>query len=349
MRLLFIGTGEIGVPALRWLVRDSGHQVAGVVCQPDRPVGRKQILAPPATKVLALENGVPVFQPEKILDAAADLSALQTDIIVVMAYGQFLPRYVREASRLACVNLHASLLPRWRGASPIQAAIAAGDSETGITVMHVAAQMDAGDMILAERTPILPHDTGESLQGRLALLAPKALGRALPLIEAGAPRMAQNPAGVTHCGKLAREDGVIRWAVSAVEIERLVRAFHPWPGTNTRLPDGTRLKIFPPVVVEHGLGSDKAALSHETNIHPQVGRDSVEPGSREFERDKVSPHHLPHPGVPGTVLDAGSGGLLVSAGTDALRILDVQPEARRRMTACEFLSGHPLAPGSRLA
>jgi methionyl-tRNA formyltransferase len=138
MRVLFLGTGEIGVPTLRWLLRESGHEIVGVVCQPDRPVGRNRRLTAPATKALACEMGVPVWQPERLRDDMGGLLALEPDMVVVMAYGQFLPKALRERPRLGCLNLHASLLPRWRGASPVQSAIAAGDSITGVTVMYVA-------------------------------------------------------------------------------------------------------------------------------------------------------------------------------------------------------------------
>ncbi|MFN0127714.1 MAG: methionyl-tRNA formyltransferase, partial [Verrucomicrobiales bacterium] len=255
MTILFLGTGEIGVPTLRWLIERSGHHVIGVVCQPDKPVGRRQHLTAPAPKSVALEAGIPVFQPDRLNDRAAleALLALHPDLILVIAHGQFVPKRLREAAALGCLNLHASLLPRWRGASPIQSAIAAGDTHTGVTVMHVDREMDAGDTILAETTPIDPEETGQSLHDRLASLAPRALARALPLVESGtAPRFPQDPAKVTHCLKLSRDHARLDWSRPAVELECLIRAYHPWPGTHTCLPAefGTKmLKIFPPTRV----------------------------------------------------------------------------------------------------
>jgi methionyl-tRNA formyltransferase len=308
MRCLFIGTGEIGVPALRWLAQSPGHDVVGVVCQPDRPVGRHHRLVAPPTKVVAAEEDVRLWQPEKIIEAAGELQGAKPDVTIVMAYGQFLPRSIRQLSKLACINLHASLLPRWRGASPVQAAIAAGDAITGITAMHVEAEMDAGDMILAETTPIRPTDTGQTLHERLSLLAPRAIERALPLIEAGtAPRVPQDITQVTHCGRLDRHHGVIDWMRPAEEIERLVRAYHPWPGTSTCLPGGGRLKIFPPA---------------------------------EVIKDEA--------GEAGMVAGAGRRGLFIGTGNGVLRVENVQPEGKRRMTAAEFLAGHRLERGMRL-
>src|SRR6267154_5756815 len=191
MRVLFIGTGEIGVPVLRWLRESGEHELAGVVTQPDKPVGREQrIKAPPIKAALAGSN-LPVLQPKRIKseDAVADIRALAPDVIVVMAYGQILPRAVLEIPPIACLNLHASLLPKHRGAAPIQAAIVAGDSETGITVMYMDEGLDTGDMLLQKRIEIAPDETGGSLHDRLAEIAPAALEEALSLLAAGtAPR-----------------------------------------------------------------------------------------------------------------------------------------------------------------
>ncbi len=244
MRVLFIGTGDIGLPALRWLLGTPKHDVIAVVTQPDKPAGRHQVLTPPATKTLALAHGVPVLQPEKIRHAADELRALAADVAVVAAYGQILSRAVLDAPRLGCLNLHASLLPRHRGASPIQAAIREGDAETGLTVMFMNEGLDTGDMLLAVPTPILPTDTGGSLHDRLADMAPAALEPALDLLAAGkAPRAPQDNTRATHAGKLARVDGRIDWSRAAHEIDRLVRAYDPWPGTHTLL-GGAPLKVF---------------------------------------------------------------------------------------------------------
>ncbi len=303
-----MGTGDISVPALRWLLEESGRQVVGVVCQPDKPAGRKMLLTAPETKTLALAHGVPVLQPEKIGAAAEALRALRPDLSVVMAYGQFLPKAVRELAPLGCINLHASLLPRWRGASPVHSALLAGDAVTGVTVMHVAREMDAGDTILAERTDISPTDTGQTLHDRLAELAAVALARALPLLEAGtAPRMPQEATQVTACAKLTRGEGRLDWREPAAALDRRIRAFDPWPGTHTVLPDGRTLKIFPPVSRADGSGAPGEVIS--------TGKDRF-------------------------TVACGEGG--------ALEIFHVQPEGQRRMTAQDFLPGRAVAAGMRL-
>src|SRR5437588_5266198 len=177
MRVLFIGTGEIGVPVLRWLRESEEHELAGVVTQPDKPVGRQQRIEAPPIKIEAAGSNLPILQPKRIksTDAVAEIRALAPDVIVVMAYGQILSRAVLEIPRIACLNLHASLLPRWRGAAPIQAAIAAGDRETGMTVMYVDEGLDTGDILLQRKIDILPNDTGGSLHDRLAKVALDAL------------------------------------------------------------------------------------------------------------------------------------------------------------------------------
>ena len=312
MRVLFMGTGEIGEPALAWLL-GSRHEVCGVVTQPDRPVGRHQVLTAPGPKVLAQEAGVPVLQPERVRDpvALAEMAALAPEVIVVIAYGQILPQTVLDLPTVACINVHGSLLPRHRGAACIQAAIAAGDVTSGVTVMHVTRELDSGDIILHREITLAPDETGGSLHDRLKELAPEALGRALDLLEKGAaPRIPQEEALSTYVPKLLREDGLLDWARPAGELERLIRAYHPWPGTFTRIRDGRgrerRLKIFP-----------------GTEVRAETGE-------------------------PGVVLGAGGDGIVVACGSGAL-VLDVlQPEGGRRLSAAEFLAGNSLAPGDRL-
>jgi len=324
MKVLFLGTGEIAVPTLRWLIDASGLDVVGVACQPDRPAGRHQSLTPPATKSVALAAGLPVFQPEKIADPAAleSLCALKPDLTVVMAYGQFLPKALREAAPLGCLNLHASLLPRWRGASPIQSALAAGDTVTGVTVMHVDRAMDAGDTILAETTPIDAEETGQSLHDRLATVAPRALARALPLVINGsAPRFPQNPAQVTHCAKLTRAAAKLDWSRPASELERLIRAYHPWPGTHTTLPPhhGSRLlKIFPPTQV--------TPLSSE----PATGSSPAPPAP------------------PGTIVAVTRDSLTLATGHHGLTLTTMQADGQRQLAARDFLAGTRLRIGDIL-
>jgi len=251
MRIVFIGTGEIGAPTLRALL-NSEHEVAAVVTQPDKPVGREQRIEPPPIKKEIATSGIPVLQPPRIKDPQAieEVRRLTPDVIVVAAYGQILPREVLEIPRLACLNLHASLLPRWRGAAPIQAAIAAGDSETGITVMYMAEGLDTGDILLQRSVEILPNDTGGSLHDRLAQVAPEALLECLQLVAAAnSPRIPQDNAFATYAPKLKREHGQIDWSESAEAIERKVRAYNPWPGAFMKV-DGQNLKVFSASVVD---------------------------------------------------------------------------------------------------
>lgn len=245
MRVLFIGTGEIGVPVLRWLLESDEHELIGVVTQPDKPVGREQRIEAPPVKAALAGSDVPVFQPKRIKseEAVAEIRALGPDVIVVMAYGQILPRAVLEIPRSACLNLHASLLPRHRGAAPIQAAIVAGDRETGISVMYMDEGLDTGDVMLQTRIEIAPCETGGSLHDRLAEIAPGALEAALGQLQAGtAPRIPQDSSAATYAPKLEREHGRIDWTEPAALIERKIRAFTPWPGAFAILRDAAGAK-----------------------------------------------------------------------------------------------------------
>jgi methionyl-tRNA formyltransferase len=251
MRIVFIGTGEIGVPTLRALL-NSEHEVLAVVTQPDKPIGREQRIEPPPIKKAIAKTSIPILQPARIKDqqATEQIRSLTPDVIVVVAYGQILPRDVLEIPRFACLNLHASLLPRWRGAAPIQAAIAAGDCETGITVMYMDEELDTGDILLQRSVEILPNDNGGSLHDRLAQIAPDALLESLRLVAAGnAPRIAQDNARATYAPKLKREHGQIDWSESAEAIERRIRAYNPWPGAFMKV-DHQNLKVFSASVVD---------------------------------------------------------------------------------------------------
>lgn len=309
MRVIFMGTGDIGLPSLRALIARPGCEVSAVVTQPDRPAGRGRQMRTPEVRIAAAAAGIPVLQPRKLREpaAVAQLREYAPDVVVVMAYGQILPRSVLDLPRLACLNLHASLLPRHRGAAPIQAAILAGDARSGITVMHMAEGLDTGDILLARSLPIAPDETGGSLHDRLAELAPEALGAALDQLAAGtAPRVPQDDALATYAGKLGRDDGRIDWARPAAEIERHVRAMNPWPASFASLPlaggRSARLKVFS-ANVEGGAGE------------------------------------------PGTVLRADAGGILVAAGDGALLLREVQGEGTRRMGAGEWARGRPVTTG----
>jgi methionyl-tRNA formyltransferase len=303
MRIVFIGTGEIGVPTLRALQK-SEHELVGVISQPDKPVGREQKITAPSIKAALGDTKLPILQPAKIKDPTAveQIRSFNPDIIVVMAYGQILPRAVLEIPKLACLNLHASLLPRWRGAAPVQAAIAAGDRETGITVMYMDEGLDTGDILLQRKIEILPTDIGASLHDRLAEVAPAALLEALRLLATGnASRIKQNSELATLAPKLSRNDGKIDWSQSAEVIERKIRAYNKWPGAFAivREKDGreSKLKVFAAGIVD------------------QEGR-------------------------PGEVLSADNRGLIVATRRKALSLDKVQLEGKWPMSSHDFIRGH---------
>jgi methionyl-tRNA formyltransferase len=265
MRVLFIGTGEIGVPVLRRLLDSNEHEVVGVVTQPDKPVGRAQRIEAPPIKSAIGAAQVPVLQPKRIKaeEAIAQIRALAPDLIVVMAYGQILPRSVLEIPLMACLNLHASLLPRHRGAAPIQAAILAGDHETGISVMYMDEGLDTGDVLLQKQIRIADNETGGTLHDRLAEIAPVALEEALTALQGGkAPRVPQDSSLATYAPKLERENGRLDGSEQAALLERKVRAFDPWPGAYTVLRDEAgrerKLKVFRAHVVTEGAGGQLA-------------------------------------------------------------------------------------------
>lgn len=320
MRIVMMATGDIAIPSFHAL-HESGNLVA-LITQPDRPVGRHQVLTPPRIKECALEAGVPVFQPERMRDAAAvqQLRDYQPDIVVVMAYGQILSEEVIQVPAVACINAHASLLPRHRGASCIQAAIEAGDDETGITIMHVVRKLDAGDIICQSSMPLKGTETAESLHDDLALMAPAALMQAINDLAAGRDeRREQDENLMTYAPKLLRADGLIDWNQPAFQVARKIRAYHSWPGTYTLYPSvktgGDKpLKIFPPV-------------------------------------DLFSHYKKPVDAVPGMVLEAGPEGMVVSCGGrkgGVVLIHTMQPPGARKMNAESFFAGHKIMPGTIL-
>ena len=283
MRIVFIGTGEIGVPILKALL-NSEHEVIAVVTQPDKPVGREQRIEPPPIKKAIAETRIPILQPAKIKDPRTieEIRGLTPDVIVVVAYGQILPRDVLEIPRLACLNLHASLLPRWRGAAPIQAAIAAGDCETGITVMYMDEGLDTGDILLQRNVDILPNDTGGSLHDRLAQIAPETLLESLRLLAVGnAVRIPQDNARATHAPKLKREDGKIDWSESAEAIEKKIRAYNPWPGAFMKI-DRQNLKIFSASLVDL-TGQPGEVLRNDKTLIVATGNGALALGEVQFE------------------------------------------------------------------
>ncbi|SET03734.1 methionyl-tRNA formyltransferase [Pseudomonas graminis] len=251
LRIVFAGTPEFAAEHLKALL-DSPHDVIAVYTQPDRPAGRGQKLMPSPVKQLALQHNIPVMQPPTLRapEAQAELAALQPDLLVVVAYGLILPQTVLDIPRLGCINSHASLLPRWRGAAPIQRAVQAGDAESGVTVMRMEAGLDTGPMLLKVTTPITGEDTGGTLHDRLAELGPTAVIQAIAgLADGTLIGEVQDDSLATYAHKLNKDEARIDWSRPAVELERLIRAFNPWPICHTTL-NGEALKVLAAQVVD---------------------------------------------------------------------------------------------------
>lgn len=310
LRILFMGSDEIACPTLERLMARPDLEVVAVVTQPDRPRGRRLRTRACFVKERAVEAGLTVLDPEKVGAEAAveEIAALQPDLIVVVAYGQYISAKVLAIPRLAAINLHPSLLPKYRGAAPIQMAVAEGETETGVTILHVSKEMDAGDIILQEKVPIDDEDTSVTLQVRLARRGAEVMLEAIDGLAAGmASRTPQNEAETVYVSKLSKEDGYLDWSVSAETLRNRVRGFQPWPGCSCVDPcdPSVRLKVIE-VRVEDGVGE------------------------------------------PGTVLECGKAGPLVAAGAKALRLLTVQPPGKKAMDGGAYLRGYRLKAGDRL-
>ena len=305
LRIVFAGTPGFAVPCLR--AAAARGEVVGVYTQPDRPAGRGRQLAPSPVKVEALARQLPVFQPENFRspEAREQLRALQPDLMVVVAYGLILPQSVLDIPRFGCWNVHASLLPRWRGAAPIQRAIEAGDERSGVCLMQMEKGLDTGPVLLSLETAITPDDTGGSLHDRLAGLGAEVLSDGLKLLRAGMRPVPQpQPAdGVTYAHKLDKAEARLDWTRPARELANRVRAFNPWPVAEAPVA-GERLRIH----AARALG-------------------------------------LEHGQPPGTVLAAGREGLDVACGEGALRLLQVQREGGRVLPVADYLNARPALAG----
>jgi methionyl-tRNA formyltransferase len=307
--LVFAGTPQFAVPTLRALCA-SGHRVRAVYTQPDRCAGRGRRPRPSPVKTLALECGLDVEQPPTLREEAvqAGLRALGADALIVVAYGLLLPPAVLAIPRLGCLNVHASLLPRWRGAAPIPRALLAGDSETGVSILQMEKGLDTGPILARSSCSIGPDDTAARLAERLAAQGADLLLETLDrLVQGGVQLLAQDPARACYAPKLSKAEAVLDWRHPAPELERRVRAFDPWPVAQTCLEDGTVLRIW---------------------------------------RARALPL-VPGGPPPGSVLDAGAAGIDVAAGEGVLRLLEMQLPGGRRLDAGAFLAGHAIA-GTRL-
>jgi methionyl-tRNA formyltransferase len=309
LRLGFAGTPEFAVPALDALAE--AQQICAVFTQPDRPAGRGQPLHASPVKARATERGLRVYQPVsfKSQEALDVLRGLELDVLVVVAYGLILPPAALHCPKLGCINIHASLLPRWRGAAPIQRAVLAGDANSGITIMRMDAGLDTGPMLAAREMTIRADDTTQTLQDRLARLGAELMGETLNEMRQGRVREVPQPSeGVTYAPKLNKAEALIDWQQDAVQISRRVRAFNPWPVAETRL-DGAQLRIWDAEILDT----------------PATG--SREPGGGP---------------LPGSVLSATHAGIDVACGRGALRILRLQLAGRKPLFAQEFIKGQRL-------
>ncbi len=309
MRIVFAGTPEFAATALRALAA-AGHDIALVLTQRDKPAGRGLELRMSEVKKIALANGLPLLQPESLRDevVVARLRQAKADIMVVAAYGLILPQAVLEVTPLGCINIHASLLPRWRGAAPIQRAILAGDQETGISIMQMDAGLDTGPILLQRSLPIAEDDTAATLHDKLAALGGDAALDVLAALEKGTLKPVPQPmVGVTYAHRVSKHEARLDWTRPALEVERTVRAYNPAPGAHTSLL-GDALKVW---------------------------------RGRADQAEQVA-------GEPGQVIEIGVAGLRVACGRGVLDILELQRPGGRRQAVAEFLRGNAISLGARL-
>lgn len=307
MRLVFMGTPQFAVHPLRALV-DAGHEVVGVVTRTDKPSGRGRTVAPPAVKLAADQMGLHVYQPRRVREPAfiEGLRGLHPEIIVVAAYGQILPKELLSLPKYRSINIHASLLPQYRGAAPINWAIIRGETQAGITIMQMDEGMDTGGILMQENIPIDPGDTAGILTDKLSALGARLIVTALPLIEAGAlTPVGQDSSRATPAPLLKKEDGLLDWKLPVQDIRNRVRGLTPWPGAYGFL-DGKMIKIF------------------ETEV-------------------------VPGEGEPGMLYQNGRNVLDVGTGSGLLRLIRIQPEGKKPMTAGEFLRGHRGVAGKKFS
>ena len=311
MRIIFMGTPEFAVPVLESLI-NSRHEVVAVVTQPDRPKGRGKNMQFSPVKECALAHNIPVMQPVNVsvLEVIDELRAYEPELIVVVAFGQFVTKKIREMPKYGCINVHASLLPKYRGAGPIQWAVINGEKESGVTTMYMCREIDKGDMLLKDTVTLDPKETGDSLHDKLSMMGGPLLLKTIDQLEDGsAVRIPQCEEESTYAPKLEKTMGNIDWTMDADRIERLVRGLNSWPGTFTKI-HGKTVKIWDcDVVRQETLTENQAAAT------------------------------------PGTVIVSEKDKLIVKAGNGALSLRMLQPEGKKNMTVDAYLRGYPIAQG----
>jgi len=311
LKIIFAGTPDFAVPPLKALI-DSPHEVVAVYTQPDRPAGRGRKLTPSPVKACALENAIPVYQPEKLkqIEDQQPLIELKADLMVVVAYGIILPKVILDAPRLGCINIHASLLPRWRGAAPIQRAILSGDSETGITIMQMDEGLDTGDMLLKKVCPIEANDTGSSLHGRLSGMGAEALMEALPgIIDGSLQPEKQDDSLANYAEKLQKSEALIDWSKPATAIQAQVNAFNAWPVAQT------------PIDIK------------------QDGKPQMMRVWQVQALDNIDVSKQP----PGKVLNCDRQGIDVVTGKGVLRLLQIQMPGKKPMDVQAFVNANDIS------
>lgn len=322
MKIVFMGTPDFASGALEALI-EAGHEITAVYTQPDKPKGRGKEVQMTPVKLVALEKGIPVYQPRRIKETeeVARLKEIPADIFVVAAFGQILSQEILDIPKFGCVNIHASLLPKYRGAAPIQWAVIDGEEKTGVTIMQMNAGCDTGDILYTKEYILEPKETGASLFDKLMVLGAEAIVEALPLLEAGAlTPVPQNEEKATHAAKLTKHLGEMDFTKSAVVLERLIRGLNSWPSAYTTFK-GKQLKIWEAEVVDL----------------PENGAVDTEPGSAGAAVR-----------TPGTVIAVDKQSFTVVTGDGALQILELQIEGKKRMACKDFLLGYPVAVGEKL-
>lgn len=334
MRVVFMGTPDFAVGTLRALI-SSRHEVAAVFTQPDKPKGRGKAMQLTPVKEEAAAAGIPVFQPVRVREEGviAQIRALAPDVIVVVAFGQIIPQAVLDIPEYGCVNVHASLLPKYRGAAPIQWAVIDGEEFSGVTTMRMDAGLDTGDMLLAEKVALAPDETGGSLFEKLSEVGARLLLKTLDALEEGSVKPQAQPAEspTAYAAMLKKTDGEIDWSKSAVTIERMVRGLNPWPSAYTHL-NGKTLKIW------------RAELCKEAGDGASAEGDGKRNTAEGAEKETFAVSSA----APGTVVKATKTGLCVQTGEGVLSMKEVQLEGKKRMAIAAFLRGFSVEEGVRL-